>query len=325
VLTDGEGKFTIERLADRRYSVLARGPEAAGRGSIDEVAIGARVRIELEMLGSIRGRVHVGATPVERFVVDAGELSDERDFMSADGSFELPRLRPGKHHLTVTSEQGAIGIDVEVAPGREQKVDVALQGWGTVTGTIVSAIDRAPLAGVTFGVESSGGVRDKRSTSLLGLDDKRSASDGRFEVSGIGGGTVTLKLSKGSRAMGEQLGRHTFELEPGATIDIGEVLALPPADVPAEERGWLGYSAKRNKNEGPLLIDAVDASGPAARLRVGDRIIGFDGIREADVGTATLLDAIRPARMKVGTTHTLTLLRGDDTLEVSLTVVERPE
>ena len=327
VLTDAEGKFELERLVDRSYSVHARGPENAGRGSVDDVAIGAELRIELEMLGSIAGRVRVGAAPVERFTVDLGEISREQKFASADGSFAMDRVRPGKHHITVIAEEGAIGLDVQVEPGRAQQVEVTLAGWGTVTGTLVSAIDRTPLADVAIQADSNGGVREQPQ-SVFGKDTPSSDATGHFELSGIGGGEVTLMLSKGSRMMGEQLGRHTFTLTPGATVDIGEVLVLPPADVPPAERGWLGMSTNRGeKRDGPLRIAELASDGPAARagLRLDDRVVAIDGIREEDVGTATLLDAMRPARLRVGTAHALVVVRGGETIEVSLTVVAQPK
>lgn len=321
VLTDDEGRFVIARLADQRYVVHARGPAEAGRGVQEDVAIGSRLQIQLAALGDVHGHVRMSGAAVTRFAVDTGRIADVREFISADGSFAIPRLRPGKHHFTITSEQGSAGVDVVVERGRDHDVDVELVGWSTVTGVLVSAVDRTPLSGISIDVDSDGGVRkDPREGSIFGGGGHESGSDGRFEISGVGGGKAELRMSKGGRMMGESLGSHEVAVTAGETIDVGEVLVLPPVDVPHGERGWLGFMTARDS----FAVETVPIDNPSG-LRIGDRVVAVDGIRGALVGDDTLRDAMRTDRLRVGSSHTITVVRGDEELELSLTVVPRPD
>jgi RNA polymerase sigma-70 factor (ECF subfamily) len=339
VLTDADGRFVVEGLANRLYTVYARGPGESGKASVVDVSTGADVELELVMLGRVRGRVTMGGAPVERFELSDGEMRRARTFIAADGSFALDRVETGKQRLSITSDAGGASVTVEVEPGETSDVDVELGAWGTVKGRLVSASDRSPLADVSIVVDASAGMRQSAIDNVFDRSAATTDAEGRFEIEGVGPGIATLRFNRGNALFaGEGLGAHRFELAPGETHELGEVVALPPLAVPKAERGWLGLEIRGGAGwdgkaivrdaDAPLhvYVTGIPANGPAAALdvRVGDRIVAVDDFREDDVGGATLLDAARPARVRVGTTYRLGILRGDTTHAITVTAVAQP-
>ena len=92
-------------------------------------------------------------------------------------------------------------------------------------------------------------------------------------------------------------------------------------------RGYLGLGLQAAKLDGDggvgAMVMSVDPTGPgsAAGVRQGDLIVKWNGERMRDV--RTLLRALGPD--SVGQTAKLSLLRGGEPIEVTLTIAERPE
>lgn len=339
VLTDGDGRFVIEGLADRTYSVHARGPGERGRVSVEDVAIGRSLDLVLAPLGGVRGTVTMDGVVVERFTISDRYIRRPRNFIAEDGVFELDRIEPGELRLAFASEAGAASVDVVIEPGATRDVVVELAAWGGAKGVLVGA-DGTPLSGISIRVDARAGRRPDAKGAAPNDDDIQTDAEGRFEIEGVGPGRVTLDFTKGdAMRSGEMLGEHRFTLTVGETIDLGRVVALTPVDVPKSERGWLGFDTtmapsialigapRRDDAEQLLFVDEVHAGTPAATagLRHGDRIVAIDDVDEAAFGSQTLLDAVRPARLRVGTSHTLRVLRDDEPREVVLAVVPQPQ
>lgn len=342
-VTDAEGRFAFERLAEGSFSIHARARHDGARGIVEEVAPGSDVRVEVELPAGIRGTVSMNGKPVERFTVTVGELGRPQTFLSPDGSFELDRLRPGEHSLAVASAEGAISVTTTLRAGEIAAVPVSLGAWGRVTGRVISAVDGAPLVGIEIGAEARSGRRSPAEGGVVSLLSGGPSTDaaGRFEIEGLGAGALELRFQAGSTMMGgEALGRHTATLGPGETLDLGDVVALPPVAVPREARGWLGFESRLSARpaSSPAASAAEGRGAPrhvwvhfvapngaaaAAGVRVGDRIDAIDGLDASRIGAATLLDAMRPARLEVGTTHELTVSRDGAQLRFSIEV--RPQ
>ncbi len=337
VITDAEGRFSIDGLADRRYGLHARGPAERGRVSLAEVAIGRTVDLVLAPLARVRGKVTMGGKPVERFTVESRDVGRPRTFIAEDGTFELDRVEPGKVGLAVATELGASSVAFVVGPGATKEIALELGTWGRVHGTLVDG-DGAPIVGVNVSVHAQAGRRpeDKGLGALLEKGDTTTDAQGSFELDGIGPGSATLRFVKGSGAFsGEMLGEHRFTAKAGELVELGDVVGLAPLDVPKAERGSCGFEAgtaptfatlgERHDDDAELhvFVREVHPGTPveAAGLREGDRIVAIGGVEEASVGAQTLLDALRPARLRVGTTHTLRLLRDGQPVELALTVV----
>ncbi|MBC8071412.1 MAG: sigma-70 family RNA polymerase sigma factor, partial [Deltaproteobacteria bacterium] len=117
VITAADGRFVVEGLADRRYSLHARGPGERGRVSLSEVGIGQSVDLVLAPLARVRGTVRMDGKLVERFTVESGDARRARTFITTSGTFELDRVEPGKLRVAVTTDAGAASVAFALAPG----------------------------------------------------------------------------------------------------------------------------------------------------------------------------------------------------------------
>jgi len=137
-------------------------------------------------------------------------------------------------------------------------------------------------------------------------------------------------------AEGQALGIITSVAIRGTTVVIPASIAFAAARQAASQggvkQGFLGVSsmpvslpdrqrAGRSQTSG-LLISNVAANSPAEHggLLVGDVIVGFDG--EAIEDAESLVTRLRGN--KVGSAVPITVIRGTNALDVSVTVSERP-
>ena len=299
VLTDADGRFVIEGLADRPYGVHARGPgdpRARVRGRRRGRPV-ARARAR-----AARARARYGED--ERRARRALHGPRRRDppaphVHRTRRMFELDRVEPGKLRLAVASDTGATSVILVVEPGATKDVAVELGAWGNARGILVDG-SGTPLPGITIRVDAPAGRRpEAKGMALLISDDIQTDAEGRFELEGIGPGRATLDFAKGSAVFsGEMLGEHRFTVEAGETVDLGRVTALAPVDVPKAERGWLGFETRmaptfaakgRQKDDNAelfLFVDEVHAGTPAATagLREGDGVVAIDDVEESELG-----------------------------------------
>jgi S1-C subfamily serine protease len=118
--------------------------------------------------------------------------------------------------------------------------------------------------------------------------------------------------------------RRTVLVIPAATIERVAGKLQTHGRIPRSYIG-LGLQAAKLDGEGGTgaMVMSVDPTGPgsAAGVRQGDIIVNWNGERIRDV--RTLLRALGPE--SVGQTVKLSLLRGGEPIEVTLTIGERPE
>jgi RNA polymerase sigma factor (sigma-70 family) len=323
-ITDTEGRFEIEGLASGSYTVDARGRDADAHGSVSDVEIGRPVTITLEDSGAIEGRVTEGGEPVTRFRIAAGS-EERRAVIDPEGAFRVSRLAPGEHTVAVTTGEGSASATVQVESGEIASITLEIAGWGTVAGTVVSAVDGTPLEDVTIEVTSESGLRDageRMVSAMSGKGGHRTDAEGRFSIDGVGGGRIEVSVSVGSFFVGEEhLGSHAFDLPSGERLDLGEIAVLPPAGVPRAERGSLGMSVASgptfpvdhgaDTDDEHVWITWLEPGGPVERagLRVGDRIIALDGLDEATLGWRTLQHAFGRSRIRAEQRHVITVER----------------
>jgi len=340
-ITDSDGRFVFEGLADREYDLWAHGPDADAQGSMTGVKLGADVTLALEQLAVLHGVVTSAGAPVTRFELDACELGGGHMVLSPNGTFTVERLAAGACHVLVTTDDGAANTTVKLEHGAESRVELEIGAWGSLEGVLVSASDGKPLAGVEVIVRGDSGQReanDRMVDMLLGGGGGDNVTDarGHFTIEGVGPGHGDLELQLGKPMMGrgQTLGHHAFVLEPGQLRDLGTIVALAPVEVPKGEAGSLGLKVEVEWAEGdtvaddtssrPARVDWIEAGGPAERagLRVGDRVIAFDGLEEAKLGTPTLIDAFAPTRIQAGREYAVRVER--DGAAQAVTIVAGP-
>ena len=218
--------------------------------------------------------------------------------------------------------------------GRDPTTDVAVLRAEGVSAPAVSLQSAPPRAGAlalavgagrngpiaAFGAVSSAGPAWR---SLRGGEiDARVELDLSLRRAGEGG----LALDVSGRVIGMTVfgPRRTALVIPAATIERVAGKLLSHGRI---ARGYLGLGLQAAKLDGVggvgAMVMSVDPSGPGATagVRQGDLVVKWNGERIVDV--RTLLRALGPD--SIGQIAKLSLLRGGEPVEITLTIAERPE
>jgi S1-C subfamily serine protease len=251
--------------------------------------------------------------------------------------------RPG---LIVTADE-ALAEDGDVAVmspggepiaatvvGRDSTTDVALlraDGFDAPAASLASTPLKAGALALAVGAGRKGPIAAFGAVSLAGPAwrslrggeiDARVELDLSLRRAAEGG----LALDASGRAFGMAAfgPRRTALVIPAATIERVAGKLLSHGRI---ARGYLGLGLQAAKLDGDggtgAMVMSVDPTGPGASagMRQGDLIVKWNGERIRDV--RTLLKALGPD--SVGQTAKLSLLRGGESIEVALTIAERPE
>ena len=235
-----------------------------------------------------------------------------RDIQDARGAFRWDSLAPGTYVLSAGAEGHpfARSRPIEVELGRTtHHVRIALPKGATLSGLVLDADTRKPLAGATvaFDALTSSGIGSGFATAdESGAYALAGAPPGPFSVRVAREGYVS-KIVPGLVTRGADTIRQDVELRrfvEGGPRDelagIGAVLAPTPKGV---------------------LIGPLVAGGPAesAGLRRGDRIRRIDG---EDASALTMSDCVQRLRGADGTIVSVQVEREGKTLDVN--IVRRP-
>ncbi len=186
IVTDTEGRFTVDGLADGTYNLRAS-RKGGGEANVDGVKVGTRdLALKLGDGGSIAGTLMSRGAPVERFTVNVHQaqtsFSRMELFFHAQGAFALHDLPAGTYEVEAETPDGTASTEVTLAEG-EQKSGIALTLAlrGDVNGRLVELESGAPIAGVQLRVDGSS------SASLMTGDSRNNVSgpDGRFHLEDV--------------------------------------------------------------------------------------------------------------------------------------------
>lgn len=127
VLTDDDGRFSIEGLTRGSYALMAQ--SVAGEASADAVATGVDdVVLRLERYGSFSVRLF----DAEGSAVDSFRLAYEghggvrRETAVMNGRTTVPSVPPGAYELMLSSARGQASRGITVRPGEDTQVDIRL-------------------------------------------------------------------------------------------------------------------------------------------------------------------------------------------------------
>jgi Carboxypeptidase regulatory-like domain len=193
VLTDTDGRFTVDGLADGEYSLRAYRTGGA-EVTADHVKVGTRdLALKLGGGGSIAGTLTGRRAPVERFSVSVRETrtSFYRDemFFHAGGAFALHDLPAGTYEIQADTPEGTTTAEVTLADGEHKSgVALTLTMRVDVDGRLVDLESGAPLAGMQLGV-----VGNSRA-SLMAGGNNTSGPDGSFHLEGVLAGQWSLMV-----------------------------------------------------------------------------------------------------------------------------------
>ncbi len=231
IVTDTDGHFTIEGLADGDYGVRAS-RKGGNEAVADHVKPGTRdLVIKLEAGGSIAGTLSANGAPIERFYVTArsaaGSFYREELFFHAGGEFMVHDLPAGSYKLVADTPLGHATADVTLAEG-EQKSGVALvlALRGTVEGRLVPAEGGAPIGGMVLGVNGNSDVVIMTGNGREAV----SGPDGSFHLEGVLPGSWTLTAYSREPGFGP-VNVPIVVQDGGGTTDVGDV-QVPRAPAP---------------------------------------------------------------------------------------------
>lgn len=348
VLTDAQGRFRITELRDGRYTVTAEAEGGQSRVSEEGVQPGDEVKLEVEPLGSLEGRVTIGTKTVAKYTLKLeGPTPRGKSIANDKGRFTLDGLDPGEYTVSVDCEDGVGSTTIEVERGKRGTADVELEEFGTVRGKVVNSAGE-PLAGLMILVQPKGksGQVSGGLEMLFGGGPKTDRS-GAFEVDNVppGEGEILIVDPDGSGGGGANA---KYDVDAGGTSDVGTVTAIGAGDVPFAERGQLGLrTAVRDWPHRPLppaddegesdaeppqdpererlWIRSVVEDGPAfeADVRPGDEIVSIGGQDVAGLGAKTAAGMLSSSRVRIGENVSLVLDRDGSSVRATVTSRKR--
>jgi hypothetical protein len=191
VITDGDGRFTIDRLGKGRYTVVAYRAEGEEL-TIRDVDVGQRVTMMLDPTGAIAGRIvdRNGRAVRDVELHARATLWFERteELRTESGGFVLDGLSPGRWLLEVLSEEGSATVDAIVRSNRTTDMgEIEVAPSGIVRGRVVDSSGDA-VAGIGI---VAGGV-GRRSVHV------ETDSEGSYELR-FPAGDVFISVSPGLR------------------------------------------------------------------------------------------------------------------------------
>lgn len=297
---DADGNWCVPAMLAGPYEVragaagYARGRAISGvhdgrtelHGVVVRVATGAR----------LHGRVRDSAgQPVAgvRVCTELQPGDDSSAITDADGRFEIRGLGAGRHYVTAAQGLWTSGVVVP-GDGGELELDVELPAPSPTPPASPAAAARKETSSLAAPAALAGRVlRDGSPVSQFVIVRKGLAAyhwtsqpaiihavDGRFELTGLREPSCTVHvLALGS----EWASTDTLVLQPGATLDLGDIVLRPglriagtvcdPAGAPvAGARVEIGSP----RHDDDALIDAVE--GNFATTSGSDGAFVFDGV-----------------------------------------------
>lgn len=324
VLTDETGRFEIVGLRSGTYRLRAEAHKDGARGSVEDVPLGADVRLALLPLAGIEGIVRRGGQPVREYTVSVeGPSSRRQQVYAPDGRFAVGRLDAGDYEVVVRCSDGIAKAEVELAEGGTTSVTLDVGGWASLRGQVVDAGTGDPIPGLSITVLGEGGASAGSVMGVFTGAGPKTDEDGRFVVGEVppGEGKV-LFFDRDAAGVGGSVAEAEYEVEAEGEEDLGTITGVAPSAIPAEERGELGLQvkvaryAKRPRAPGAeddeaeaaldaserLWVSQVTPSGPAALagLVPGDEIVAVDGSDVAGIGASNAATLLSPRHVRVG-------------------------
>ena len=306
VLTKDDGKFTIDKLRDGTYTVVADGPRGSSRADKKAVKPGDSVTLELAPLGTLSGHVAQKGAPVIAYDLTchgpAGRV--DRHVEAADGSYALEHLAPGHYACDAQADAGTADGEVDV-PAGAATLELSLVPWASITGLVVSVLTGQPVANV-IAIETSGKSDQKELAAILTGGGPTTDATGRFSIDHVGAGSGSIMLMAKVN-LTSPLATKPYTVAQGQRLDLGVIKVVPPRNG---DPGTLGMATE--PGEQGLNVTLVQAGGPAAQagVVVGDVITSIDGHSIAELTPDVAQKVLSSGLIGVGDRVVLELARG---------------
>jgi hypothetical protein len=300
-VTDGGGNFVLKNLAEGTYRLRASRSAGAFRQYL-EAGVQARtgdedVKIILEEDGGLKGKVVLadGGNPT-RFSV-ALTVPPGVPVTSADGSFEIDEVAPGKYRITIRGQDFADRVvpDVEVTAnqvtdlgvitvrrGRSAHGRVLQQDGSVVPGATVVVAKRLVGDGANLTLKLGTAVEES-----MGLKRTVSDRDGFYRITGIPTDRHLLVAEH------EKLGRSNAVILPEGQSDAssdlvlrgcGSVVGVVTANGKPAPGAVIQANSKGEAAQVIVVHTGDDGSYEIKRLHAGEHRITAALIGESSLG-----------------------------------------
>jgi protocatechuate 3,4-dioxygenase beta subunit len=316
--TDDEGRFVLVPEA-AGCSAIAQHPEffpservvlSSGKGNSVRLARGAT--LEGDVVDDRGAPVASYTLGIESYVgpSDRAPSGQSRPFQDPRGAFSWDKLPAGRYVLTASAEgrPHARSASVEVEAGRTSaRVHLTMARGATLSGRVLDAATRKPLAGATVAFDASTLTRG------AALHSARSDEQGAYSLEGAPDGPFSVRVSREGYRARVVTGLTTHgaptlqqDVELNAIVDGG-----PTGDDFAGVGAFLEASPKG------VSFARLVPDGPAekAGIKPGDVIRRIDG---ADAATRPLVDCMQSLRGPDGTRVSVEVDRGGQRVDVTI-------
>jgi len=300
-MSDQNGAFALRDLTSGQYSLEAK--TIRGTAELENIAAGATG-------GGLKPRASGGAEGTHGGAREAPEVTafSYDDYEGVRGTitgstFQFRNLPPGRYRITARTKNDVDSVSIEVEPEKIATVKLTLRAKGTITGTIVDAKTKAPVA------------------DLMCM-----AAPARKEDMDIGGGARATAPSdasgsftiKNARAGENRVACWGDELNAWGTVTVtaGQSASVQLTSTQSDPGGReIGMELDNQLSE--VVVETVAPGGPAAAagIVVGDVISSVDG-RKVGRYQADMIE--KQLEYDEKNDHTIVLERSDKEVTVTL-------
>ncbi|HWO26411.1 MAG TPA: carboxypeptidase regulatory-like domain-containing protein [Kofleriaceae bacterium] len=269
--TGQTGAFELRSLLPEGSYWLTAHRAGSGSATVRDVQVGATVKIQLGSVGSIEGTVIGAPDPVKLSI--SGPTHQSLTLFRTGGRYAFTGLPPGAYTISAAIEGKYTRADVTLAEGEHKRgVDVRVQAKTTITGRMVDARTRAPVADLWVRASEPG-------DDLVTAAEQPTGADGRFTLRDINPGAWMIYGNLpgvNPLPVCAEL-RHVI----GEHFDAGELPVVPVRPAQLYQLGFeLVFSEEqRDPAAWRATVESVEPGGPAdkAGLRPGDVITAVNG------------------------------------------------
>lgn len=353
VLTDETGSFVFRELrADYSYTIVAEESRGGARGMEKGVSSGSQVVLNLEQLAGIEGKVKAGGSAVESYKITiSGPIDRTKNVRSEDGTYSFERLDPGEYTVRVQADEGVAKVEeVEVKADEVTTVNLDLDSWGTIEGSVVDTESGEGISRLSVLLDPEDGSFDPSQglNMVLGMGPKTNYK-GEFKLNKVAPGKgQIIFLDRDAMGAGGAVAIADYEIEAGEDLDLGEIKGIPSSDIEPEDRGDLGFTstirtaAMRPRPPGTeskdavkdeeaddtvdrLWVRTVKVDGPAdeAGLEPADEITEVQGKSVASIGPYAAQAMLSRSQVEAGQTIRLRVKRDGSSKTIRITAADR--
>ena len=309
-----DGNFTLAGLDRDPYDLFAETDDRAPAW-VTNIPGGSRdVTLTLDAGLPLAGEVvDTAGAPVPAFTLlvyrrdgAARLLVLARSLVEPRGRFTV-HVTKGDYEVTASAQGLAPSAPTHTTAG-DTGLRLILTTGATLRGTVVDAADQRPIGYARVIREANGGGASPQPSNTGTV----SRPDGSFELTGIPPGPLSISVAAGNYNPRIEAAMTAAD---GATLGPLTIALTRLAEVEQPKVELVGIGAALVADGDALRVDRIIAGSgaEAAGIVVGDHVVAVDGLPVVPLGLEGTIAKIRGV---AGTTVTITLRRGDQTLQL---------